>query len=297
MRRQYQAAADAGDVNLDDLLIMHAFARASDAVRRRVVHGFCAEECCPADHPLVVCAKHTATFCQLHDPAAAALSAAELLSAAVAFSLNAFGYLADGTTGGATTVYWAASKFTHRCLCPNAVFHGDAGRLSFRAARAVAPGEVLTISYLGPWAHCLAPLRRKTLQATKGFDCLCTDCLGADVMRPLPCPACVPRSAATGLLLAPPKRSGAQVPCMLRSPPPTSDHPTATAAAAAATAAAATADAATADAAAIAAAIAAATATTTTDAGDARIAPPIRHAFAERATRRRHGRLLRTVPR
>ena len=26
MRRQYQTAADAGDVNLDDLLIMHAFA-------------------------------------------------------------------------------------------------------------------------------------------------------------------------------------------------------------------------------------------------------------------------------
>ena len=87
MRRQYQAAADAGDVNLDDLLIMHAFgappsprtytctvpaafhssprfthraplratltARASDAVRRRVVSGFCAEECCPPDHPLL----------------------------------------------------------------------------------------------------------------------------------------------------------------------------------------------------------------------------------------------------
>ena len=99
MRRQYQAAADSGDVNLDDLLIMHAFgappsprtytctvpaafhssprfthraplratltARASDAVRRRVVSGFCAEECCPPDHPLVVCAQHTATFCQV----------------------------------------------------------------------------------------------------------------------------------------------------------------------------------------------------------------------------------------
>ena len=48
MRRQYQTAADTGDYNLDDLLIMHAFARASDAVRRRVALGFCAEECCPS---------------------------------------------------------------------------------------------------------------------------------------------------------------------------------------------------------------------------------------------------------
>ena len=204
MRRKYQAAAGSGDFNLDDLLIMHAFARASDPVRRRVLHGFCAEECCPPDHPLVVSAQQTATFCQLHDPAAAALPAAELLSAAMVFSLNAFGYLADGTTGGATTVFWAASKFTHRCLRPNAVFHGDAGRLTFRAVRAVAPGEVLTISYLGPWAHCLAPLRRKTLWKTKGFGCLCADCLGEDVMRPLPCPACVPRSATSGLLLLAP---------------------------------------------------------------------------------------------
>ena len=140
--------------------------------------------------------------------------------ATVIFALNAFGFLADGATGGATTLYWAGSKFTHRCLKPNACFHGDDGKLSFRAVRPpppppsapappsappghdhhlhhlhhphplhhprhrhrrhlrlllqvrpIAAGDVLTISYLGPWAHCAIPLRRATLLATKGFAC------------------------------------------------------------------------------------------------------------------------------
>ena len=48
----------------------------------------------PPEHPLVTCAERTSAFCQLHDPAAAELPAAELLRAATVFALNAFGYLA-----------------------------------------------------------------------------------------------------------------------------------------------------------------------------------------------------------
>ena len=59
--------------------------------------------------------------------------------------------LADGKTGGATSLYLLGSKFSHRCINPTAVFHGQDGTLAFRALRAAEAGEGLTISYLGPW--------------------------------------------------------------------------------------------------------------------------------------------------
>ena len=81
------------------------------------------------------------------------------------FDLNAFGYLDDGRTKGATTLFPLAAKFTHRCLRPNCCFHGVDGKLTFRAVRDIAAGEVLTVSYLGPWAHCSAATSHLLQQA------------------------------------------------------------------------------------------------------------------------------------
>eukprot|EP00966_Prymnesium_polylepis_P232644 5380542-Prymnesium_polylepis.1 len=116
------------------------------------------------------------------------MEADDLVRLLIAFALNAFGMLADGKTGGATSLYLLGSKFSHRCLNPSFVFHGQDGTLAFRAIRAAAPGEVLTISYLGPWGRCSAPARRRNLFESKGFACLCADCLAPDLLRCLPCP-------------------------------------------------------------------------------------------------------------
>ena len=60
------------------------------------------------------------------------ISPDELIRLLVAFHLNAFGYLADGKTGGATSLYRLGSKFPHQCLNPCATFHGQDGALAFR---------------------------------------------------------------------------------------------------------------------------------------------------------------------
>ena len=70
---------------------------------------------------------------RLHTAAAWLHMTAAWLHVAAAWLHTAAAWLhtaADGTTGGATTLFWAASKFTHRCLRPNAVFHGNTGRLN-----------------------------------------------------------------------------------------------------------------------------------------------------------------------
>lgn len=83
MRRRYQKAVAEGTYNLDDLLILHAFARAPAAVRRRVLYGFCAEECCEADHPILRCGARVSAFVREHDPECAALPEADMLRAAI----------------------------------------------------------------------------------------------------------------------------------------------------------------------------------------------------------------------
>ena len=83
MRRRYQKAVAEGTYNLDDLLILHAFARAPAAVRRRVLNGFCAEECCEAHHPILRCGARVSAFVREHDPECAALPEADMLRTAI----------------------------------------------------------------------------------------------------------------------------------------------------------------------------------------------------------------------
>ena len=170
-RDSYRAGAVALGMELDDLLIVHAFARAPSATRERVLTECCGAEVCTPCHSIVQSACTAAAWCQEHDEACASLPRRALERVLCVFALNAFGYLADGLTGGATSLYPRSAKFTHRCLSPSVVFHGQEASLCFRATRDIEAGEVLTISYLGAMAHCGALRRRRLLYESKGLVC------------------------------------------------------------------------------------------------------------------------------
>ena len=201
-RATYEAGASELMLELDDLLIVHAFARAGAATRTAALAHCCGAEVCPEDHELIVSAKATAIWCKANDAECAALALGDLEQVVMIFALNAFGRLADGLTNGATSLYCRSAKFTHRCVKPSVVFHGQDGTLNFRATRAIASGEIPTISYLGAAAHASAPRRRRLLYQSKAFMCTCDDCIAQpDLYRQLPCPRCgPPREPASGLL-------------------------------------------------------------------------------------------------
>lgn len=123
------------------------------------------DECCASEHPIVTSAVKAAAWSVCNDDACASLEPGCVERALSVFALNAFGFLADGLTEGATSLYVRGAKFTHRCLSPSVVFHGQCGKLCFRSTRPIAIGEIPTISYLGVMAHCGSPRRRKCVHA------------------------------------------------------------------------------------------------------------------------------------
>ena len=188
---------------IDDLLIIHAFARSSPSIQRTVLAENCGPEVCPSNHPLIAGARRTAAWCRGNDPACADMDLATLTRAICVFSLNAFSFLAQGAAPkGVTSLFPRGAKFTHRCLKPSIVFHSQSGAMCFRAIRDIPQGQVPTISYLGSNAQCGAPRRRKILHESKGFTCACEDCsVLPDAFRQMPCPGCCgARDGQTGLL-------------------------------------------------------------------------------------------------
>eukprot|EP00899_Mesostigma_viride_P028579 jgi/Mesvir1/8906/Mv02788-RA.1 len=89
-----------------------------------------------------------------------------------------------------TALFRMASLCSHSCA-PNASFHTHTGQLILRASRRIAPGEAVTISYLGP-DQLLLPTATRAQILWEGwvFRCRCDRCLGEDRCRVLPCPAC-----------------------------------------------------------------------------------------------------------
>lgn len=196
------AEADEAEAHpqLADVQAAHAFASAPSATRNTVLQEFCSQEACSCrGHTIVSDAQAAACWLQKHGGSLFS-APSEIARALCAFELNAFGNLADATTAGATSLFLWGSKFSHRCISPNVVFHGIDTGLAFRAARPIESGQVLSICYLGPASHASTPLRRTLLFKAKGFFCRCEDCEGVDRLRALPCPACVSRSSRTGLL-------------------------------------------------------------------------------------------------
>jgi hypothetical protein len=145
LRRLYQAGADSLAVALTDLLILHAFARAPRRLRDAISSECCGVEALPSgDHSILDGARRAADWAAANDPACAALPLSELVHALVVFDLNAFGMLNDGRTGGRSSLFLLGSKFTHRCLRPNVVFHGVDGALVFHA---VEPEDSIVVVF------------------------------------------------------------------------------------------------------------------------------------------------------
>jgi hypothetical protein len=101
MRERYDAGSDER-VDVDDLLLVHAFARADEAVRSLALTNCGAEACCSVDHDIIQSARAAAEWSRANDAASAQLSSADLERICCIFALNAFGLLAD--TDGKTSV-------------------------------------------------------------------------------------------------------------------------------------------------------------------------------------------------
>jgi len=132
----------------------------------------------------------------------------ELLLARIllVYSCNAF-------EGG--RIYRTLSRVNHSCD-PNAVVVvGGGGGITggaddddddvsvLKAACDIAPGEEITISYLGKYLFASYPIRQRLLRAEKHFVCRCARCEsrsvvgasgGGDSASRVPCPICHPRA-------------------------------------------------------------------------------------------------------
>ncbi|KAL3809580.1 hypothetical protein ACHAXA_005796 [Cyclostephanos tholiformis] len=119
------------------------------------------------------------------------------------YSCNAF-------EGG--RIYLTLSRANHSCD-PNAVVVvGGGGGVgdddndvsALRAACDIAPGDEITVSYLGRYLYAGYAIRRRLLLANKHFVCRCDRCssddvddddgVGGDIASRVPCPICHPRT-------------------------------------------------------------------------------------------------------
>ena len=137
-------------------------------------------------------------------PEAAAAGGADSLARAVAaFCFNAFGVDRDGTE--IPVLYERSAKVAHACnWAANSMFfrpERTSERGFMLTLAPIAPGTPLLYDYIGggDTMHTTA-VRRHLLRRGKMFDCFCEACAAPDALAGLPCPACVPRDPATGLV-------------------------------------------------------------------------------------------------
>ena len=134
-----------------------------------------------------------------HSAAARGFDADTLARAAVIFSLNAHGVShPHDASKEVSALFEVSSKFSHSCD-PNSEYSldeegQDEPELTHTTLREVAPGEVLTVSYM-PLSRWSTTVRRHLLARGKFFSCNCALCTAPDRLAALPCPACVRRGA------------------------------------------------------------------------------------------------------
>ena len=79
LRRAYERGADELSMDIDDLLIVHAFCRAPESVRTTALTECCgAEACCSAKHDIVGTARTVAEWCRSHDDKCSQLPMADM---------------------------------------------------------------------------------------------------------------------------------------------------------------------------------------------------------------------------
>lgn len=102
---------------------------------------------------------------------------------------------------GFAGLFVLGSKFSHSCAPNSGWGFSPDGCLEYRAIRAIAPGDLLTFSYVGNGMNLLSStIQRRLRLASLWFVCSCARCLAPDLARRLPCPrcgapACLPQEA------------------------------------------------------------------------------------------------------
>jgi hypothetical protein len=153
--------------------------------------------------PFVSIARAEAAALAASDPDFAALGEARLMELLLIDATNAHSYhggarnpqrhlTASNAPGDGTVrtkqcaLFSIASKVAHSCR-PNAIYTstGTNGRLRYIASRPIAPGDLITFSYI----ESLQPRdrRRAALKEGKFFHCACARCSGVDDCRGLRC--------------------------------------------------------------------------------------------------------------
>ena len=90
-------------------------------------------------------------------------------------------------------VYSEHSRVNHSCD-PNGVIQADEDGQRIRAVADIAPGDEITISYLGVLQYTETRVRKQELAERKHFDCQCDRCVNRpDIAASIPCDACHPR--------------------------------------------------------------------------------------------------------
>jgi len=79
--------------------------------------------------------------------------------------------------GDGSAVYRVTSRFNHACA-PSCVTSWNMARREFRlhAIKSIAPGEEITVNYLGPECHVLSREARMAELRRRGFECACATC-------------------------------------------------------------------------------------------------------------------------
>ena len=92
-------------------------------------------------------------------------------------------------------LYEQHSRINHSCN-PNAVVQpSEQDGQCIRAVTNIAPGDEITISYLGLFLYADGPTRRAQLAQHKHFVCACSRCTSSpDAAAAIPCPVCHKRS-------------------------------------------------------------------------------------------------------
>jgi len=92
---------------------------------------------------------------------------------------------------GFTGIFVLGSKFSHSCS-PNCSWSfSSKGRLQYRALLKIAPGELLTFSYIGNGMNLImSAIERRRRLGSLWFVCACGRCAGPDLARQVRCPRC-----------------------------------------------------------------------------------------------------------